>query len=195
VIIIDEMGINFGSNKKDPIVIEEDEIKVDEEITVLSDGEGVQSPKSEENDDLSFINQFKKTKAEKNTKLFEKLVKDNKQPREKARKSPSLDTDFAAEIRRAKEKKETEKLAKEAEEKCKREKLRKNAELFEKMAKKSSSSSSRKSSSRTEVRTDFLEEMRRKADLNKKTKNTISKDRDPPKSKPSESGMISNITQ
>ena len=168
VIIIDEMGVNFGAKKRDPIVIEDEESPhVDEEIPVISDEDEAQSSKTGNffDDDMSFVNQFKAKKKSENEKLFEKSIhllkkaENKKAEKKSSRKSPpKLNAEFEAEIRRKKEKIAEEKLAKAAKEaredelreerlkKLKAERIKKNSALFDKFSR--SESEKRKTSKR-----------------------------------------------
>jgi len=191
VIIIDEMGVNFGATKRDPIVIDDEPQSsphVDEEIPVISDEDEAAHGSSTSNffdDDLSFVNQFKTKKKSENEKLFEKSIhllkraENKKAEKKSSRKSPpKLNAEFEAEIRRKKEKMAEEKLAKAAKEaredelreerlkKLKAERIKKNSALFDQFSR--SESEKRKTSKKSEkVRDDFLDEVRRKATLAK----------------------------
>ena len=133
-------------------------------------------PETTENDDLDFIQQFREKKKTENEKKFEDMLKKTKseRKRERVKSPPKLDKDFEAEIRRAREKKAAEKLAQDSAQKLKEEKIRKNAELFLKLS-RGESSNKKSKSSRTEVRSDFLDEMKKKAAEAKREK-------EPPKS-------------
>ena len=191
------MGVNFGARKKAPIVIEDDEPspKVDEEITISD--EEPEKPETFANDDMSFVNEFKQMKKEQNTKLFEKMEKNLDKDRSRKSRSPqkSSTIDFEAEMRRAKEKKAAEKLAEEVAKKDRQEKLRRNALAFDRLAKSrdDSRSKNRKKSSRTEVRDDFLSELKKTAPKKPTTSSTSSKPPDPPVEKSSERIKLDRI--